>query len=50
MNTNEMVYLSEDEEEQEVVDSENRDIYIGINSAVLERPVCRRGSLIFDDN
>ena len=47
-NTNEeMVKLLEDEE---VVDSGDRDIHIGVNSTVLERPVCRRESLIFDDN
>ena len=47
-NTNEeMVKLLEDEE---VVDSGDIDIHIGVNSTVLERPVCRRESLIFDDN
>ena len=37
-------------EEEEVVDSGDRDIHIGVSSTVLERPVCRRESLIFDDN
>ena len=47
-NTNEeMVKLLEDEE---VADSGDIDIHIGVNSTVLERPVCRRESLIFDDN
>ena len=46
----EMVKLLEDEEEEEVVDSEDRDIYIGVNSTVVECPVCRRESLIFDDS
>ena len=44
-----MVNLLEDEEE-EVMDSEDRDIHIGVNSTVVERPVCRRESLIFDDS
>ena len=47
-NTNE-ANLLEDVEEEEVVDSGDRDIHIGVNSTVLERPVCRRESLIFDD-
>ena len=47
-NTNEeMVKLLEDEE---VADSGDTDIHIGVNSTVVERPVCRRESLIFDDN
>ena len=46
----EMVNLLEDEEKEEVVDSGDRDIRIGVSSTVLERPVCRRESLIFDDN
>ena len=45
----EMVNLLEDEEEV-VVDSGDRDIHIGVSSTVVERPVCRRESLIFDDN
>ena len=49
-NKEEMVNLLEDEEEEEVVDSEDRDIRIGVSSTVVERPVCRRESLIFDDN
>ena len=49
-NEEEMVNLLEDEEEEEVVDSGDRDIHIGVSSTVLERPVCRRESLIFDDN
>ena len=51
-NTNEekMVNLLEDEEEEEVVDSGDIDIHIGVKSTVVERPVCRRESLIFDDN
>ena len=49
-NKEEMVNLLEDEEEEEVVDSGNRDIHIGVSSTVLERPVCRREPLIFDDN
>ena len=49
-NKEEMVNLLEDEEEEEVVDSEDRDIHIGVSSTVVERPVCRRESLIFDDN
>ena len=49
-NEEEMVNLLEDEEEEEVVDSGDIDIHIGVNSTVLERPVCRRESLIFDDN
>ena len=47
-NTNEeMVKLLDDEE---VADSGDIDIHIGVNSTVVERPVCRRESLIFDDN
>ena len=46
----EMVNLLEDEEEEVVVDSGYRDIHIGVSSTVLEHPVCRRESLIFDDN
>ena len=49
-NEEEMVNVLEDEEEEEVVDSGDIDIHIGVNSTVLERPVCRRESLIFDDN
>ena len=49
-NKEEMVNLLEDEEEEEVVDSGDRDIHIGVSSTVVERPVCRRESLIFDDN
>ena len=49
-NEEEIVNVLEDEEEEEVVDSGDRDIHIGVNSTVLERPVCRRESLIFDDN
>ena len=49
-NEEEMVNLLEDEEEEEVVDSGDRDIHIGVSSTVVERPVCRRESLIFDDN
>ena len=48
-NEEEMVNLL-DEEEEEVVDSGDRDIHIGVSSTVLEHPVCRRESLIFDDN
>ena len=48
-NTNEK-YMVEDEEEEEVVDSGDIDIHIGVNSTVVERPVCRRESLISDDN
>ena len=48
-NEEEMVNLL-DEEEEEVVDSGDRDIRIGVSSTVLEPPVCRRESLIFDDN
>ena len=48
-NEEEMVNLL-DEEEEEVVDSGDRDIHIGVSSTVLERPICRRESLIFDDN
>ena len=44
-----MINLLEAEEE-EVVDSGDRDIHIGVSSTVLELPVCRRESLIFDDN
>ena len=49
-NEEEMVNLLEDEKEEEVVDSGDRDIHIGVSSTVVERPVCRRESLIFDDN
>ena len=49
-NKEEMVNLLEDEEEEEVVDSGDRDIHIGVSSTVVERPLCRRESLIFDDN
>ena len=49
-NEEEMVNLLEDEEEEEVVDSGDRDIRIGVSSTVVERPVCRRESMIFDDN
>ena len=49
-NEEEMVNLLEDEEEEEVVDSGYRDIHIGVSSTVVERPLCRRESLIFDDN
>ena len=49
-NKDEMVNLLEDEEEGEVVDSGDRDIRIGVSSTVVERPVCRRESLIFDNN
>ena len=49
-NAEEMVNLLEDEEEEEVLDSGDRDIHIGVSSTVVERPVCRRESLIFDDN
>ena len=49
-NEEEMVNLLEDDEVEEVVDSGDRDIHIGVSSTVLERPVCRRESLIFDDN
>ena len=49
-NKEEMVNLLEDKEEEEVVDSGDRDIHIGVSSTVVERPVCRRESLIFDDN
>ena len=49
-NKEEMVNLLEDEEEEEVVDSGDRDIHIGVSSTVVERPVCRRESLICDDN
>ena len=48
-NEEELVNLL-DEEEEEVVDSGDRDIHIGVSSTVLEHPVCRRESLIFDDN
>ena len=47
-NAEEMMNLLGDEEE--VVDSGDRDIHIGVSSTVVERPVCRRESLIFDDN
>ena len=50
INKEEMVNLLEDEEEEEVVDGGDRDIRIGVSSTVVERPVCRRESLIFDDN
>ena len=46
----ELLNLLEDEKEEEVVDSGDRDIHIGVSSTVVERPVCRRESLIFDDN
>ena len=46
----EMVNLLVDEKEQEVVDSGDRDICIGVSSTVVERPICRRESLLFDDN
>ena len=46
----EMVNLLEDKEEEEVVDSGDRDIHIGVSSTVVERPLCRRESLIFEDN
>ena len=46
----EMANLLEDEKEKEVVDSGDKDIRIGVSSTVVERPVCRRESLIFDDN
>ena len=46
-NKEEMVHLVE---EEEVVDSEDRDIHTGVSSTVVEHPVCRRESLIFDDN
>ena len=49
-NAEEMVNLLEDEDEEEVVDSGDRDIHIGVSSTVVERPICRRESLIFDDN
>ena len=49
-NEEEMVNLLEDEEEEEVVDSGDGDIHIGVSWTVVERPVCRRESLIFDDN
>ena len=49
-NEEEMVNLLEDEEEEEVVDSGDRDIHIGVSSTVLEHLVCGRESLIFDDN
>ena len=48
-NEEEMVNLL-DKEEEEVVDSGDMDIHIGVSSTVVERPVCRRESLIFDDN
>ena len=48
-NAEEIVNLL-DEEEEDVVDSGDIDIHIGVNSTELERPVCRRESLIFDDN
>ena len=46
----EMANLLEDEKEKEIVDSGDKDIRIGVSSTVVERPVCRRESLIFDDN
>ena len=49
-NEEEMVNLLEDKEEEEVVDNGDRDIRIGVSSTVVERPVCRRESMIFDDN
>jgi len=49
-NKEEMVNLLDEEEEKEVVDSGDRDIHIGVSSTVLDRPICRRESLIFDDN
>ena len=49
-NKEEVVNLLEYDEEEEVVDSGDRDIRIGVSSTVLEHPVCRRESLIFDDN
>ena len=49
-NKEEMVNLLEDEVEEKVVDSGDRDIHIGVSSTVVERPACRRESLIFDDN
>ena len=49
-NEEELVNLLEDEKEEEVVDSGDRDIHIGVSSTVVERPLCRRESLIFDDN
>ena len=49
-NKEEIVNLLEDEEEEKVVDSGDRDIRIGVSSTVVERPVYRRESLIFDDN
>ena len=49
-NTNEEMVKLLEAEEEEVVDSEDRDIHIGVSSTVLERPICRRESLIFDDN
>ena len=48
-NKEELVNLL-DEEEEEVVDSGDRDIHIGVSSTVIEHPGCRRESLIFDDN
>ena len=49
-NEDEIVNLLEDEKAEEVVDSGDRDIRIGVSSIVVERPVCRKESLIFDDN
>ena len=49
-NTNEKMINLLEAEEEEVVDSGDRDIHIGVSSTVLELPVCRRESLIFDDN
>ena len=49
-NTNAVEMVNLLEEEEEVVDSGDRDIHIGVSSTFLDRPVCRRESLIFDDN
>ena len=49
-NTNEEILNLLKHEEEEVVDSGDIDIHIGVKSTVLEHPVCRRESLIFDDN
>ena len=48
-NAEEVVNLL-NEKIEEVVDSGDRDIHIEVSSTVLEHPVCRRESLIFDDN
>ena len=48
-NTNEEI-LNLLKHKEEVVDSGDIDIHIGVKSTVLEHPVCRRESLIFDDN